>query len=274
MSIVAMSDTLGSLGDEFGRELGRTLGYDFSDREIIAKAAERFGEGVMELAHVTEEKPTLWERFTDTRRHYLTYVEATLLEMAARDNVILSGRGAFILLGKIRHVLRVRISAPERLRAQRVERQQGLTPDAAFDAVRQTDRERAARVRFLYHADWDDPLLYDLSLNTERITVDRAVRLVQDTLQAERFQPTTESRAELVDLSLVAQTRAALMKNPVTRALDLHAACKDGYVSVSGMVADEEQQTLVRELVGPIPGVRGVLNEVVVAPSRSYAPRI
>jgi cytidylate kinase len=274
MSIVAMSDTLGSLGDEFGRELGRTLGYDFSDREIIAKAAERFGEGVMELAHVTEEKPTLWERFTDTRRHYLTYVEATLLEMAARDNVILSGRGAFILLGKIRHVLRVRITAPERLRAQRVERQQGLTPDAAFDVVRQTDRERAARVRFLYHADWDDPLLYDLSLNTERITVDRAVRLVQDTLQAERFQPTTESRAELVDLSLVAQTRAALMKNPVTRALDLHAACKDGYVSVSGMVADEEQQTLVRELVGPIPGVRGVLNEVVVAPSRSYAPRI
>jgi cytidylate kinase len=274
MSIVAMSDTLGSLGDEFGRELGRALGYDFSDREIIAKAAERFGEGVMELAHVTEEKPTLWERFTDTRRHYLTYVEATLLEMAARDNVILSGRGAFILLGKIRHVLRVRISAPERLRAQRVERQQGLTPDAAFDVVRQTDRERAARVRFLYHADWDDPLLYDLSLNTERITVDRAVRLVQDTLQAERFQPTTESRAELVDLSLVAQTRAALMKNPVTRALDLHAACKDGYVSVSGMVADEEQQTLVRELVGPIPGVRGVLNEVVVAPSRSYAPRI
>ena len=274
MSIVAMSDTLGSLGDEFGRELGRTLGYDFSDREIIAKAAERFGEGVMELAHVTEEKPTLWERFTDTRRHYLTYVEATLLEMAARDNVILSGRGAFILLGKIRHVLRVRISAPERLRAQRVERQQGLTPDAAFDVVRQTDRERAARVRFLYHADWDDPLLYDLSLNTERITVDRAVRLVQDTLQAERFQPTVESQAELVDLSLVAQTRAALLKNPVTRALDLHAACKDAYVSVSGIVADEEQRTVVREMVGGIPGVRGVLNEVVVAPSRSYAPRI
>jgi len=91
MSIVAFSQTLGSLGDEIGRELARVLSWEFADREIIARAAQRFGEGVMELEHVTEEKPTLWERFTDTKRHYLTYVEAIIFEMAARDNVILSG---------------------------------------------------------------------------------------------------------------------------------------------------------------------------------------
>ncbi len=156
MSIVAMSETLGSLGDEIGRELGRALGYEFADREIIAKAAERFGESVMDLAHVTEEKPGLWERFSDSQRHYLTSVEAILFEMAARDNVILSGRGSTILLSKVPHVLRVRITAPERVRAQRVEHQQGLTREAAADIVRQTDRERAARIKFLYHVDWDD----------------------------------------------------------------------------------------------------------------------
>ena len=66
MSIVAISPTTGSLGDEIGREVARALGYEFADREIIEKAAARFGEGVMELAHATEEKPTLWERFIDT----------------------------------------------------------------------------------------------------------------------------------------------------------------------------------------------------------------
>src|SRR5437764_386712 len=85
MSIVAISDTLGSRGDAMGRELARRLGCEFADREVITKAAEQFGEAVGELHEVTETRPTLWERFTDSKRRYLLYVEATVFEMAARD---------------------------------------------------------------------------------------------------------------------------------------------------------------------------------------------
>ena len=77
MSVVAISETIGSLGNEIGRRVAQARGYEFADREIIAKAAERFHEGIAELTHVTEEKPTLWERFTDTQHRYMTYVEAT-----------------------------------------------------------------------------------------------------------------------------------------------------------------------------------------------------
>ena len=85
MSIVAMSETVGSRGTEIGRSLAATLGWEFADREIITKAAESFGEGVSELTHATEEKPTLWDRFRESQQRYATYVEATVLEMAARD---------------------------------------------------------------------------------------------------------------------------------------------------------------------------------------------
>src|SRR4029434_4701424 len=44
MSIVAISETAGSLGNEIGRRLAERLNYRFADREIIAKTAERFGE--------------------------------------------------------------------------------------------------------------------------------------------------------------------------------------------------------------------------------------
>lgn len=67
----------------------------------------------MELQHVTEEKPTLWERFTDSKRHYLSYVEATIFEMAARGSAVLVGHGAAVILRELRQVLRVRITAPE-----------------------------------------------------------------------------------------------------------------------------------------------------------------
>lgn len=204
-----MSATLGSWGNEIGRELGRRLAYEFADREIIAKAAERFGEGVMDLERVTEGKPRLRERFSDDPHRYVTYIEAVILEMAARDNVVLAGRGAIVLLSKVRHALRVRVTAPEGVRAERVEQSLGLTREAAIDAVRESDRERGARVKFLYHVDWDDPLLYDLVLNTERLTVERAAALVQETLADERFRTTPEASRALAELSIAAQAKAA-----------------------------------------------------------------
>ncbi|MBI4561605.1 MAG: cytidylate kinase-like family protein [Candidatus Rokubacteria bacterium] len=266
MTIVAISQSLGSLGDEIGRELARALSWEFADREIILKAAERFGEVATEFEHATEEKPTLWERFTDTKRHYLTYIEAIVFEMAARDNVILSGRGAPILLRKVRHALRVRITAPERLRANRLEHQQGLTPNAAADLVRHSDHDRASRVKFLYHVDWDDPLLYDLVLNTERLDFKEGARLIQNALQAERVQATPESREEVKDLTLAAQAKAALLVNPTTRPLHLSLSCKNGHLSVSGMVERDELRKAAEEVLGKIPGVTGVLSEIVVVP--------
>ncbi len=214
MSIVAISSTIGSLGDEIGLELARTLSYDFADREIIAKAAERFGEGVMDLRHATEGKPSLWERFSDAKQRYLAYVEAIILELAARDNVILGGRGAIILLSRMRNVLRVRITAPEGVRAERVENEHGLTHEAAIEAVRESDRERGARVKFLYHVDWSDPVLYDMVLNTERLTVGRGATLIRDALADERFQTTPETRRTITELSANAQSTAARLANP------------------------------------------------------------
>src|SRR5262245_16368905 len=120
MSVVAIAETSGSQGIEIGRELSRALGWEFADREIISKAAERYGEAAMELRHVTEEKPTLWERFSDSRRHYLSCVEATIFEMAAHGHVVLVGHGAAIMLRDITHVLRVRVTAPEEVRIRRV----------------------------------------------------------------------------------------------------------------------------------------------------------
>src|SRR5204863_8741340 len=114
MSIVAISDTLGSRGDAMGRDLARRLGWQFADREVITKGAEQFGEAVGELHEVTETRPSLWERFTDSKRRYLLYVEATVFEMASRDRVVIVGHGATIMPRDVRHALRVRVTPPER----------------------------------------------------------------------------------------------------------------------------------------------------------------
>lgn len=259
MSVVAISETAGSLGSEIGRAAAETLGYEFADREIITKAADRFGEAISDLAHATEERPTVWERLMETQQRTVTYVEATVLEMAARVNIVLVGRAATIILSKAPHTLRVRISAPQPLRARRL---QGQVGEAAMDAVRRSDRERAARVRFLYRVDWNDPALYDLVLNSERLSVDQSVRLIRETLADERFRSTPASRQAMLDLSSAAQARAALLANPKTRALPISVACADGIVSLSGTVDAAQVWEAVHDTVAGAPGVMRVRNEI------------
>jgi cytidylate kinase len=174
MSIVTISAALGSAGDVVGRALAEELSYTFADREIILKAAERLGQGVAELEQLLESRPTLRERLLETRRDYLAAVEAVIWEFAARDNVVLVGRGSTFVLQRLRHAFRVRVTAPLHVRARRLEAERGLVPDAE-EVVAKSDRDWAARIRHLYDAGLDDPLQYDLVLNTARLDPPTAV---------------------------------------------------------------------------------------------------
>ena len=264
MSIVAMSETVGSGGTEIGRALATALGWEFADREIITKAAESFGEGVVELRHATEEKPTLWDRFQQSQQRYATYVEATVLEMAARDNVVLVGRASTVILRDVRHALRVRVIASEYVRAQRIEWQQGLTAEAALESVRHADHDLGARVRFLYHLDWEAPLLYDVVLNTERLSVPRAVAVLREMLADERFASTDDSRQELRDRSLTASARAALLANPTTRPSRIRVTAAGGAVELTGLVISEAERRAAEAAVARIAGVATVHNGLIV----------
>jgi cytidylate kinase len=264
MSIVAMSETVGSRGTEIGRALAATLGWEFADREIITKAAESFGEGISELKHATEEKPTLWDRFRESQQRYATYVEATVLEMAARDNVVLVGRASTVILRDVRHALRARVIAAEHVRAQRIEQQLGLTPEAALESVRHADHDLAARVRFLYHLDWNEPSLYDVVLNTERLSVARAVTVLREMLADEQFVSTDGARQELRDRSLAASARAALLANPTTRSTRIVVTAASAEVELSGLVMSQDERQAAEAAVARIPGVAGVRNELIV----------
>jgi len=264
MSILAISETVGSGGTEIGRALATALGWEFADREIITKAAESFREDVSELRHATEEKPTLWDRFRQSQHRYATYVEATVLEMAARDNVVLVGRASTAILRDVRHALRARVIAPEDMRAGRIEAQQGLTAAAAREYVRSADHDLAARVRFLYHLDWDTPSLYDVVLNTERVTVARAVAVLREMLADERLVASDASRQQLRDRSLAALARAALLADPTTRPHDIRVTVAGGSVELTGRVDTPTARQAAHAIVARIPGVSDVRDGLIV----------
>ncbi len=263
MSIVTISSALGSAGEEIGRALAEGLSYTFADREIILKAAERLGQGVAELERLLEARPSLRERLTETRRNYLAAVEAVVWEFAARDNVVIVGRGSTFVLQRIRHAFRVRVTAPLHVRARRLEAERGLVPDAE-SVIARADRDWTARIRYLYDVDLDDPLQYDLVVSTARLDVPAAVATIRAGLAAERFQATPASLAEVNDRCLTARVHAALLAHPGTQGLGLFFSSQDGQVSLSGRVARDDQRQVAEEIVGHLPGVTRVLSEIVV----------
>ena len=120
MSIVAISENMGSLGIEIGHAVAAELGYEFAERDIISKAADRFGADAARLSHAVEERPTLVDRLSTAQRRFAQYVEATVQEMAARDDIVLVGLASTIILAGAPHTLRVRVTASEQRRAERV----------------------------------------------------------------------------------------------------------------------------------------------------------
>jgi cytidylate kinase len=272
MSIVAISETTGSLGSEIGRRLSERLGYRFADREIIAKAAEQFGAELSDVRHGTEERPSFWERLTDSQHRYRTYVDSIILEMASADDVVLTGLVAGIVLRQAPHALRVRTNAPERLRAERIEQGQGLTREAALDLVRHTDHERATRVKFLYRVNVDDQLLYDVVLNTERLTADEGARIIQEMLTEQRFQSTPGARRQLTDASIVTRAKATFMASPIIDPERVAVSASDGCALLRGTVDTDEESRLVQETVERFPGVRAIVNEIVVTPPIMRTP--
>ena len=66
------------------------------------------------------------------------------------------------------------------------------TDDEAFAEaeVRRSDDANAARMHAQFGVTWGDPLLYDLVLNTDRVSVDSCVAQIQQLAARPEFQET------------------------------------------------------------------------------------
>ena len=77
--------------------------------------------------------------------------------------------------------------------------------------------------------------------------------------------PTRESTGEYVDDSTItAKVKAALVKDPIVKALDVKVETFKGAVQLSGFVNTESEKTQAGNLAATVSGVTGVKNDIVV----------
>ena len=107
-------------------------------------------------------------------------VTETILHLAELGNVILIGRGAAVVTANLSHVFHVRLVSALEKRVQRIQELNHLSKEAALKFIHEEDRGRERYLKKYFKTDVDDPLLYDLMINTDRISHDQAARIIAD----------------------------------------------------------------------------------------------
>jgi hypothetical protein len=107
-----------------------------------------------------------------------TAVRAEVLAAAASPPLIVVGHAAQCLFRDRPGTLHVRLVAPLANRVARVRARLGCDERTATAEVRRIDDDRRAYVRRYHDAEWRDPLLYDLEINTGRVPLAEGVELI------------------------------------------------------------------------------------------------
>src|SRR3990172_6297606 len=151
------------------------------DHELPDRLAEFMPEDrVSEIADTMDE---LFGLHPSTRTLVLDTAD-TILHLAELGNVVLIGRGANIITSELDRAFHVRLVGSVQRRVEYVQEHLHLGPDAAAKYVREEDLGRKRYLKKYYAKDIDDPLLYHLVINTDRVSCVEAARMIAEALSA------------------------------------------------------------------------------------------
>jgi len=263
MPVIAMTQEMGSLAKDVALKLAETLKLSVMRHEVQDHVADRMQVPKSLIGRLRGGKAGLVERLTTDQRSVALYTAEELYALANRGNVVLRGWGATCLLRPVPHVLCVRVT---RSLPKRVEWLMGHleTDDADFAEaeVRRSDQAHATRMNDQFGVTWGDPVLYDLVLNTDRLSIDSCVEQIVALTARPEFAETPESRAMLSNMVLEARVRVALKEDPETADIQVSIRADDRRITLAGIVLNAEERAKTEAVAKSVPGVIGVDSEL------------
>jgi hypothetical protein len=94
------------------------------------------------------------------------------------QSAIISGMGSQIIFASHPEAIHIRIMASQEVRIGRVMKTNNLDRKDSERLLEITDRKHKRYVSMIYEKDWADPLLYDLTLNTDKLSIKDAAEAI------------------------------------------------------------------------------------------------
>lgn len=212
MAVITISRQNGSLGDELATYLAGKLNC-----EVISR--------VYAMENFFGESEEVSEKLSDSAKLFLTEVPGQsgvtykdiltnrINEIADdSENLIVLGLGGCIMLKDRQDVINVRIIASMETRKKRIARRYNVTPEEAESTVTIGDRKHKRFVSILFETDLAEAEIYDLTLNTDNLSVEECAQAVL-ALAGRRAQRSRISSETEKDDSIDHQSDTPVFKN-------------------------------------------------------------
>jgi cytidylate kinase len=272
MTVISQTQEMGSLAKDVAERVAKDLGLEVMRHEVADAVSSRMHVPTSLIHRLREGKLGTIERLRADRASMAVYMTEELLDVAARGDIVLRGWGATCVLRQVPHVVCVRVTRSFEKRVAWLQQQLG-SDDIGFveEEIRRSDRAHAARMNAQFGVTWGDPLLYDLVLNTDRVSVESCAEQIAALSRRPEFAETEASRAMLENMAVEARVRAALRADEATRDVDVTVASDRGRVVLSGMVLDADELPAAERVAAAVPGVAAVENRLrVMARSKLF----
>jgi len=212
MAIITISREVGSLGDEIAKAVTEKLDYEHIEKSQISEALSLHGFMASDVDKFDEKKPSIWQMLSKQKNIFDHLIRSTVYDFASRDNVVIVGRGAQIILKDIPGTLHVRVTAPYDARVHRIMEQMEYEELNAEQLIRLSDRDSSGYINTYFDADWDDSNLYDLVINTGNLTLNTVVDLITEAANSIVIEKSPQTSETLKDLALTQKGKAFLLE--------------------------------------------------------------
>lgn len=188
-TVITFSRQMGSGARVIARKVADDLGWAFWGREILDVMARNAAVS-RELVEALDEKSIseiemfardLLGDHTTPSFYYRAHLAKAIRQIARLGSAVILGRGADILLPGALHV---RVEASEKRRVENMVRFENMTPVAALEKIRASDRERQRFLARTYGREALNGRRQDLIINTDRLATLEAAGIVEAALEA------------------------------------------------------------------------------------------
>lgn len=263
MAIITISREMGSGGIPIVQQVAAELGYTLVDGDIIKDAAENYDLSQEALLQIDEKPPAFVENLDRQIELNMSRIQLIVLEQALQGNVLIYGRGGQDLLPDITSVLRVRIIAPFEERVERWAQREWIDPDLARSLVRKSDQQRAGFIKYYFDRNWTNPIEYDMVINTTKISVEMATRLIIEAIKDPYLVEKDQTcKIKINDLIIQKKIQIARLDDERIKDIWFNIDVSNRHVTLSGHIYSESERQAVIDDTNTVEGVTGVTDNL------------
>jgi cytidylate kinase len=256
MAIVTISRGTYSGGKKLAEMVAERLGYRCLERAVVVTEAARSHHIAFDkLSDAMMEPPGVLERMKSEKYHYVSFVREELAKEVRKGNLVYHGNAGHLLLGGAPGVLKVRVIADMEFRIASAMERKGMNRKAAVQHIEDRDSKRGKWTKFLYHADWADPALYDMVINLEHMKIETACDIVCKVATSEEFVSNEKFEKGLDDFLLSAKVQAEIAEYGKVDDRNVHVKADGRKVVLSGSVKSLVDADRIREVTGNMSAV-------------------